>query len=226
MYNFHEEVRHIHINHKIWSNIYVIGDVHGCKKELEHLLERCSITRNDLVLFVGDLIRKGPNSDSVVDIVRESDNMFSVMGNNEWKVANLDEYSSALEKNQNKDWISELPHIITVDSTAVVHGGFDNGIPIKNHKPNEIMNMRSLDGDEYQGEQWYESYSGELRVFAGHTVHNKPYVDRNGGCIDTGCVYGMQLTAIRLEDDRIFQVESEKGLHRDEESIVYMNSTS
>ena len=39
--------------------LIVIGDVHGCADELELLLDKCRWNPADLVVFVGDLVRRG-----------------------------------------------------------------------------------------------------------------------------------------------------------------------
>ena len=43
-----------------------IGDVHGMDKALEELLEQVAPTTEDQIIFVGDLVDKGPNSAGVV----------------------------------------------------------------------------------------------------------------------------------------------------------------
>ncbi len=43
-----------------------IGDVHGCIMELNLLLEKISLKETDILVFIGDLIDKGPDSVSVV----------------------------------------------------------------------------------------------------------------------------------------------------------------
>lgn len=49
----------------------IIGDVHGCLKELKELIERAEFDqeRGDQIVFVGDLIGKGPFSLQVLDFV-------------------------------------------------------------------------------------------------------------------------------------------------------------
>lgn len=49
----------------------IIGDVHGMDVELQKLLDVLQPTPEDEVVFVGDLVDKGPNSVGVVRMVRE-----------------------------------------------------------------------------------------------------------------------------------------------------------
>ena len=51
----------------------VIGDVHGCSKELEELLEILLETRaSRRIRLVGDLLTKGPDPAGVVALIRET----------------------------------------------------------------------------------------------------------------------------------------------------------
>lgn len=49
---------------------YIIGDVHGCIDELKALLEKVNFNRHkDTVIFVGDLINRGPDSVAVIKFI-------------------------------------------------------------------------------------------------------------------------------------------------------------
>jgi Calcineurin-like phosphoesterase len=53
------------------SRLIIVGDVHGCLDELKSLLHLCSYCEeNDKLIFVGDLVNKGPSSAGVVKFVR------------------------------------------------------------------------------------------------------------------------------------------------------------
>jgi len=47
-----------------------IGDVHGCFYELVELFQKANIQREDRVIFVGDLVNKGPDSLGVLKFAR------------------------------------------------------------------------------------------------------------------------------------------------------------
>ena len=52
---------------------FVVGDVHGCFRELMLLLEKIQYNENqDRLIFAGDLVDRGPDSAKVVRWVREA----------------------------------------------------------------------------------------------------------------------------------------------------------
>jgi bis(5'-nucleosyl)-tetraphosphatase (symmetrical) len=69
------------------ARLLIIGDVHGMLNQLEALLDKAdySSSRGDRVIFVGDLVNKGPKSSGVVQYAMDI-NATSVRGNHEDKV--------------------------------------------------------------------------------------------------------------------------------------------
>ena len=69
------------------ARLLIIGDVHGMLDELKVLLGKAEFTasRGDRVIFVGDLVNKGPESAGVVQYAMDI-NAASVRGNHEDKV--------------------------------------------------------------------------------------------------------------------------------------------
>lgn len=69
--------------HQLMQRLVVVGDVHGCKEELQKLLEKVSFrSATDHLILTGDIIDKGPDSPGVVDLAREL-SASSVRGNHE-----------------------------------------------------------------------------------------------------------------------------------------------
>lgn len=62
----------------------IIGDVHGCLAELLELIELLHLTQDDRVVFLGDLVDRGPDSVGVVRLVRQ-EGWECLMGNHEEK---------------------------------------------------------------------------------------------------------------------------------------------
>ncbi len=61
---------------------WVIGDVHGCARELEALLAVLAAGPDDRLLSVGDLFHRGPDPGGVMDLCRDHGIDF-VLGNHE-----------------------------------------------------------------------------------------------------------------------------------------------
>ena len=62
----------------------LVGDVHGCRQELETLLEQARFRPGvDQLWLVGDLINKGPDSQGVVELARRLQAK-CVIGNHEY----------------------------------------------------------------------------------------------------------------------------------------------
>jgi bis(5'-nucleosyl)-tetraphosphatase (symmetrical) len=67
----------------------IIGDVHGCKDELLALLDKLKFNIDcDRLIFVGDLIAKGPDSLGCLSIARSLDAVM-VLGNHEVKTMQI-----------------------------------------------------------------------------------------------------------------------------------------
>ncbi|MFT7588835.1 MAG: serine/threonine protein phosphatase 1 [Limisphaerales bacterium] len=67
--------------------LYAIGDVHGCLKTLDKLINALALTSSDKLILLGDYIDRGPDSKGVLDLVRklsnESDSCIALKGNHE-----------------------------------------------------------------------------------------------------------------------------------------------
>lgn len=214
------EQLHHRVDTDQWENIYVVGDIHGCRSEFERLLERIDLNADDLVVVVGDLIRKGPDSEGVIDIVRERSNVRSVRGNNEDKVLRGDADLPSLD-DADHSFLSSLPVAISWDTTLVVHGGVDPKTPLEEHDTDDMLTMRAPHGDGYDGPFWFEEYDGSPRVFFGHTVLEEPVVTDGAVGLDTGCVYGGELTAYDVSTSTLISIPAEETYQkRSQDSIV------
>ncbi|SDM57910.1 serine/threonine protein phosphatase 1 [Halogranum gelatinilyticum] len=189
------EAQHQRVDADDWDDIYVVGDVHGCLSELETLLDQLDPSDDDLVVFVGDLVRKGPDNHGVVDLVRSSPNMLSVRGNNEEKILRGEKDPDDLT-DEDVEWIRDLPVVISWEGATVVHGGIDPRMSREEHTVDDLQNTRSLvPGGSYDPPFWWEEFEGPETVFFGHTVLEAPALADYAVGLDTGCVYGGELTA-------------------------------
>jgi serine/threonine protein phosphatase 1 len=211
---------HRRIDLEDWDDVYVVGDVHGCFDAMKRLLATLEVTADDLVVFVGDLVRKGPDSKAVVQTVRDADNMLSVRGNNEEKLlrgeTELPELSAG-----DIEYLRSMPVAISWDDGIVVHGGLDPRKPLAEHDVDDVQNTRSLTDDSYGRPFWWDEYAGDRRAFFGHTVLSSPVVREHAVGLDTGCAYGGDLTAYDVRNAEVVAVGlGRDGLSRSEDSIV------
>jgi serine/threonine protein phosphatase 1 len=204
-----------------WDDIYVVGDVHGCRATLERLLDSLAPDRNDLVVFVGDLVRKGPDTEGVLDVVRSRPNLLSVRGNNEQKLVDGRKSVDSLT-DDDLAYLDSLPAVISWDDVAVVHGGIDHRKPVAEHTLAELLNTRSLAPEGgYERPFWFETRRESPRIFFGHTVLAEPFESDHAVGLDTGCVYGGRLTAYDYRDSTFRSVEPpETYRSRSADSIV------
>jgi serine/threonine protein phosphatase 1 len=206
---FAEDVarQHRRVEPADWEDVYVVGDVHGCLDALERLLDELGVGPDDLVVFVGDLVRKGPHSAAVVEFVRAHGNLITVRGNNEEKIIRGDAAVPGLDADA-VEWLHTLPAAISFDDALVVHGGVDPRKDLTEHSVEDLQNTRSLVPGGSYGDRpyWFEEHDGPHRVFFGHTVLEEPVVREHAVGLDTGCVYGGELTAYDYRRDEVLAV--------------------
>lgn len=176
------------INRAIYESVNVVGDVHGCRATLERLLQRVDPATDDLVVLVGDLVRRGPDSRGVIDLVRSTPNVVSVRGNNEEKIIRGKKHLPELTASD-ISWLRELPATLSWDGHLVVHGGIDPRKPRDELTVRDLQNTASI-SDDGGRPYWWEVYDGPERVFFGHKVLERPFVGPSAVGLDTRCAYG------------------------------------
>lgn len=117
---------------------FVIGDLQGCRPKLTELLERIqTVCPNPKLIFVGDLVNRGPNSLATLREVRAlGDTANVVLGNHDLHllaVANkirkphpsdtLDDILNAPDRDELLDWLRHLPLALYEDGHLMVHAG-------------------------------------------------------------------------------------------------------
>jgi serine/threonine protein phosphatase 1 len=211
---------HRRIDPAEWDDIYVIGDVHGCLGPVERLFDRLGVGPSDLVVFVGDLVRKGPDSGGVLDLIRLHGNLVSVRGNNEQGLIDGTKTAADLGP-EDVAFVQSLPVAISFGEALVVHGGADHRKPIGQHDAEELLTMRSLAGNRYERPYWFEQRREPPRIFFGHTVLAEPFESPYAVGLDTGCVYGGELTAYDYRGSRFVSVAAAQAhQERPAEKIV------
>jgi protein phosphatase len=232
----------------------VIGDVHGCRAELETLLERLGyqVVRDAAerpvdaahpdgrtAVFVGDLVDRGPDSPGVLRLVMgmvSHGHALAVPGNHEHKLVRaLDgkrvQVSHGLEQTlaqlaaeppeftaQVREFCSGLVSHLVLDAgrLVVAHAGLKeayHGRASGRVRSFALYGDTTGETDEYGlpvRYPWANDYRGQAMVLYGHTPVPALEWVNNTLCLDTGCVFGGRLTALRYPEQEIVSVDAER----------------
>lgn len=203
-----------------------ISDIHGEYDKLCSVLEQVAPQKDDTIVFMGDYIDRGAKSREVVDkIISMQDvcNCVYLIGSHEY----------AMMHAPNDDYYNYLFWNYGGDATAKSYGGFDNimkihgdffkslkkyyisgkylfihagirvGIPLEDQSPDDMVYIRS--------EFYNRKHNLPYKIIFGHTEFDKPQVQDDKICIDTGCgkYKDAHLTAIVIENGKESFVASE-----------------
>lgn len=207
----------------------VVGDVHGCREELEDLLEHSGWDEDDELVSVGDLVAKGPDSLGVLRLMREVGGR-AVRGNHDehclrwWEARRAGQDPPALKAAHQRvvdeledpdwEWLADLPFYLELPEhdALVVHAGLLPGLALEEQKPYDLMNMRSVlpDGTASrtyeEGTPWASLWEGPPLVVFGHDAVRGLQRHPHAIGLDTGCVYGGWLTGVWLPERDLVSV--------------------
>lgn len=211
------------------GRLIAIGDIHGCHREFEDLLDKLDLEKDDRLVLLGDLINRGPDSGKVIELAREYATA-SLLGNHELRHLNyrrtddpthLKKYDYAtMDQLRRRDWdyLEDMKLTYEDEETGIVfvHAGFLPDRPWQRQPARVVTRIQVIgrDGEPYKRSElpdaphWSELWPGPPFVVYGHTP--RPEVARTKWTlgIDTGCVLGGCLTAYILPEKRIVQVKA------------------
>ena len=197
----------------------VVGDIHGCFDELTDLLELIKLKSDDRVVAVGDLITKGPKNRDVLDLFISDRRFSSVVGNHDRIIRqklrgepvrlNKDQRAVlrqlAPDRERYADFLRSLPFTIDLESHLVVHAGIRPGVALDKQMASDMTEIRTMGADppKRRGVPWYAVYRGPQTILFGHWPARQPRRASHAVGLDTGCVYGVCLTAFVVETGEI-----------------------
>jgi serine/threonine protein phosphatase 1 len=213
----------------IKGRVIAIGDVHGCHAELKELIGLLAPTDEDLLVFLGDLVNRGPESHDVVELARTL-HARSLLGNHELRLLNArrtgddselkDDDKRTIKQLTPADWnylenMTLFHHLPDID-TVLVHGGFLPGQAWQTQPAAVVTRIQVIDRDGRPRKRndspnspfWADLWSGPPFVVYGHTPRHEVYEKPASLGIDTGCVYGGHLTAYILPEKKLVQVKA------------------
>ncbi|MEL7168414.1 MAG: polynucleotide kinase-phosphatase [Bacteroidota bacterium] len=236
-----------------------IGDVHGCRSELDMLLAKLGYVEDPAhafdgvpalrhpegrqAFFVGDLVDRGPDSLGVYRRVRamvEAGTALAVPGNHDDKLVRKlrgrkvkvahgleqtlgeiaalhDETRPAFERGM-ADFLSGLVSHYVLDEgrLVVAHAGMREdlqGRTSRRVRDFALYGETTGETDEFGlpvRHNWAAEYRGSASVVYGHTpVPHAEWLNDTIN-IDTGCVFGGQLTALRWPERELVAVPAAK----------------
>jgi protein phosphatase len=234
----------------------VIGDIHGCRAELETLLTDLGyrVARDEQgrpvgahqdgrrAVFVGDLVDRGPDTPGVLRLVMgmvAAGDALCVPGNHENKLlralrgrnvqlthglAESLEQLAAEPAGFRTDVETFLDglishYVLDCGNLVVSHAGL-----VERYQGRASGRVREFclygqttgETDEYGlpvRYPWAQEYRGKALVLYGHTPVPAPEWINNTLCLDTGCVFGGRLTALRYPEREIVSVPAERAYY-------------
>lgn len=232
----------------------VIGDVHGCRAELEslltalgYLLERDPDGRpvdarhpeERTAVFVGDLVDRGPDSPGVLRLVMgmvSGGHALAVPGNHENKLVRALDGKAVRVSHGLAETLAQLDleppeftaqvrqfcydlvsHLVLDDARLVIaHAGLKeayHGRASGRVRSFALYGDATGETDEYGlpvRYPWANDYRGSAMVLYGHTPVPEPEWVNNTLCLDTGCVFGGRLTALRYPEKKLVSVIADR----------------
>jgi len=209
-----------------------IGDVHGCDRALAELINLIQPSDADTVVFLGDVIDRGPASKQVVQQIlalRDRCKVVFLMGNheemmraslsqrpgmmNQWlRVGGqetIDSYHSAAEiPSDHLRFLMTGAMFWESETEIFVHASLETGVSLVNQS-SLYLRWKHLGGSE-------PPYASGKRVICGHTAQRDgmPFVFDGWVCIDTFVHGGGWLTALDVGANAVYQA-SQRGEVRD-----------
>ncbi|MFI4853947.1 MAG: metallophosphoesterase [Phycisphaerales bacterium JB065] len=187
--------------------------------------------------LVGDLVDRGPASVAILKIVRRAVNdgaALAVIGNHDdklrrWLKGNCVTIKHGLEttiaefdrepesfREAALDFLDELPEMLTLDEgrLIVTHASYREDMPhlSPKHRRSLCLYGPSTGRTDEHGLperiDWAPDYSGDAYVVYGHTPVAQPRWCGRTVNVDTGCVFGGALTALRYPELQTVSVPS------------------
>jgi protein phosphatase len=194
------------------------------------------------LIFLGDLVNRGPDTPSVLRLVMslvEAGTAIAIAGNHDVTLANAlrgnpaDKPENLVEslaqlqdepdsfKRQAVGFIESLPRRLRLDDgrLIVAHAG----LPLGYHDAEDsaeadkfaVFGRRVPDGNgQMVRYRWANDYEGEATVVYGHYSGLRAEWLNDTICIDTGCVYGGSLTALRYPERELVSVPAARIYYR------------
>lgn len=215
------------------GRLLAIGDIHGCVRPLEALLDTLQLTPLDTLVALGDFVNRGPASRQVLDTLialQAQTRLVPILGNHEEEMLAAREDRQALAR-----WLamggeatlaSYAPEAQLADIPTAhwqfleaalpwwecaeyffTHANYDPALPLDQQSALELRWL-SL------GDRPPQPHLSGKTAIVGHTPNLAGHVVDFGflRCLDTGCGLGGRLTAMDVRSRQTWQCREDSDI--------------
>lgn len=205
-----------------WRDIWVVGDIHGCYAQLMAALRARKFNPyKDLLISVGDLIDRGPESlkclallecawfnavrgnheQMAIDALSAAERTIWLMNGGQWFSALSTEDQATAHRLINH--CDTLPYILEVacadEKHIIAHADYPSAVYAwqKSVDRHAVLWNRNRLNAHFSGQG--ERIGGADHFWFGHTPLKQRYDAENQHYIDTGAVMGGRLTLVQIQ---------------------------
>ncbi len=207
------------------GRLLAVGDIHGCIRPLEAILDSVHLVAGDTLVVLGDFVNRGPATRQVIEQflhLQASIRLITILGNHEEEMLAARHDQAALARwlamggratlaSYEADSLSEIPpeHWAFIESAVpwwetqeffFTHANYAADVPLADQSSLELRWM-ALDDQPVRPHM-----SGKTAI-VGHTPNLAGRIVDFGflRCLDTGCGLGGCLTMMDLESGHSWQ---------------------
>lgn len=180
-----------------------ITDIHGELSKLESVLSKIETREDDIFVFMGDYIDRGPNSKGVIDRViaqSETHKCIYLIGSHEYAYLHArqkDSYYDYLFWNYggpatvksygsfeniykiHGEFLDNLQFYYLTDDYLFVHAGINPRYSLEEQDETDFVYIRSA--------FYNHPHNLPQKIIFGHTEFSEPQIQKDKICIDLGC---------------------------------------
>lgn len=227
-------IHHIKIENTEFKRRLVIPDIHGCYKTLDALLDKIKLTNDDLLVFLGDYIDRGPSSIKVVNRVKtlmeEFCHVYALRGNHEEMLLDQlsrypDEINEYLVQYNSTDLLmnGKIPHdvisffrncyyYIELTDCFLVHAGFNFNHEDPLSDQESMLWIRGFTPEIQKIGNKFVVHGHDPKILSeikNHIKERNVSIPLDNGCVHLGKYPGVgKLLCLELNSFKIFEQDN------------------
>ena len=218
-----------HINEDDYARIFVFGDMHGSLGLFNLMLKKINLSKKDLIIILGDSCDRGEDTIGLykiyAELVRNGYALIHVLGNHEKMMfdgffgCDPLEYQIWIKNGGNKtkksickrnlsrfsltwlkNFISNMPHVVSSEKSIFVHAAFDGGKSEEEQDEDYVL---------WSIESFWEGNNTGKQIFHGHVASEENRITgraNNVFSMDVGAVFFKRLEIMEIKSGEKFEV--------------------